>query len=247
MILFKKFKNASLAGEFILFLGIINSMNELFFLLHTISVVIFTLVGLRLGKYALMSLVILQAVLANLFVVKQMNIFGLNATCADVFIVGSVLGINLLQEYFGADMSAKVLKTSFFAMFFYLVMSQIHLLYLPNSFDVTHGFFNGILKFAPRITIASVLVYFVVLFLNNKFYAFLKSRLEGRYLLIRNFVSIVLTQLLDTILFVFLALYGIVGSVWQVMFVSFVLKVLVILISTPFTGISKLIVKNGKE
>jgi queuosine precursor transporter len=222
-------------------------MNELIFLLHIITVVGFTLLGLRLGKFALMSLVSLEAVLANLFVVKQMNIFGFNATCADVFVVGSVLGINLLQEYFGEQASSTALRASFFVMFFYLVMSQIHLLYMPNSFDITHGFFQGILKFAPRIIIASILAYFIVLFINNKLYAFLKNRLQGRYLFLRNFISIVFIQLLDTIIFAFLALYGIVGSIWQVIFISFVLKVLVISVSTPFVGISKLIVKNGKS
>lgn len=230
-----------------LFLRYNYTMNELIFLLHIISVVSFTLLGLRLGKYTLISLVALQTVLANLFVVKQMNIFGLNATCADVFIVGSVLGTNLLQEYFGSKASSQALMTSFFTMFFYLIMSQIHLFYNPNSFDITHEHFNSILKFAPRITIASVLTYLVVLFVNNKFYAFLKRRLKGRYLLIRNFISIVLTQLLDTVLFVLMALYGTVGSVWQVMFISFILKVLVISLTTPFIELSKLIVKNGKD
>ncbi|MFH1462019.1 MAG: queuosine precursor transporter [bacterium] len=227
-------------------------MNELIFLLHIMFVVGFTFLAFRIGKSALIVFVCLQAVLANLFVVKQMNILGLNATCADVFIIGSILGINLIQEYYGKDAAEETIKISFFAMFFYLIMSQVHLFYLPNSFDNAHDLFEGILKFAPRITIASVFAYFVVLIINNKFYAYLKNSFKDKYLFLRNFISIMLTQLLDTFIFVFAALYGIVGSVWQVMFVSLVLKVIVISLSTPFVELSKKlfskkIVENGNK
>ena len=214
-------------------------MNELIFLLHIIFVTAFTLGAFYMGKNALLVAVALQAVLANLFVIKQIEIFGFNATCADVFIVGSVLGINLLQEYYGKAWSKKALYISFFSMLFYLVMSQIHLLYIPALYDNSHSLFEGILKFAPRIIISSIVVYFVVLLVNNWFYGYLKNKLNNRYLVLRNFISIILTQLLDTVLFVFIALYGIVGSVWQVMLVGFVLKVMVVFVSVPFIGLAK--------
>lgn len=214
-------------------------MNELIFFIHIIFVTIFTIGAFCFGRSALVACISLQTILANLFVVKQIEIFGLNATCADVFIVGSVLGINLLQEFYGKFYSKKALYISFFCMIFYLLMSQIHLLYLPAFYDNSHTLFNGILKFAPRITISSILTYFIVLLVNNKFYGYMKNKLQDKYLVIRNFISILFTQLLDTILFVFLALYGIVGSVWQVAFISFILKAFVIFVSVPFIGILK--------
>lgn len=222
-------------------------MNELIFLLHIIIVLGFTFIALHFGKNALMGLVCLQAVLANLFVVKQMNIFGLNATCADVFIVGSVLAMNLLQEYFGKKIADKTLIISFFSMVFYLAMSFIHLLYVPNAFDTTHSLFYGILKFAPRITIASIFAYFVVLKLNNLLYSYLNKSFAGKNIVLRNFISLVLSQLLDTILFAFFALYGIVGSIWQIILVSFTLKIIVALVATPFLGLTRRILSRQKN
>lgn len=219
-------------------------MNELIFLLHIIFVTAFTLGAFYIGKNALLAVVALQAVLANLFVIKQIEIFGFNATCADVFIVGSVLGINLLQEYYGKTWSKKALYISFFCMTFYLVMTQIHLLYIPAAYDNSHELFEGILSFAPRIIIASIAVYFVVLLINNWFYGYIKNKFENKYVVLRNFISIIFTQFLDTVLFVFIALYGIVESIWQVMFVGFVLKVMVVFISVPFIGLIKKIVSQ---
>jgi len=220
-------------------------MNELIFLLHIISVVGVTFFALRFGKSALVALICLETVMANLFVLKQMTLFGLNATCADVFIIGSVLGVNLLQEYFGADFSKKAIKISFFAMFFYLLMSFIHLSYIPSQHDWAHILFNEILRFAPRITIASLFAYFISLKFNASFYERLNEKFNGKYLVLRNIISIIFTQLIDTIIFVYIGLFGIVGSPVQVIIVGFTIKVLITLIASPFISFSKkYLIKN---
>ncbi len=76
-------------------------MNESLFLLHLVLVAGFSLVSLRMGAFALTTLIALFATFANLFVVKQMTLFGMQVTCSDVFAVGSLLAINLLQEFYG--------------------------------------------------------------------------------------------------------------------------------------------------
>ncbi len=220
-------------------------MNELIFFLHIISIVVATFLALKFGKSALVGLICLETVLSNLFVLKQMTIFGLNATCSDVFVIGIVLGINLLQEYFGIEFSRKTIKISFFAIFFYLSMSFIHLSYIPSQHDWAHILFNEILRFAPRIVMASMFAYFVSLRFNASFYALLNEKYDGKYLVLRNIISIIFTQLIDTILFVFIGLFGIVGSPVQVIIVGFSIKVLITLIAMPIIGFTKkYLIKN---
>ncbi len=214
-------------------------MNELILLSQIILIVVFTFIALKIGKSALITLISLQAVIANLFVLKQIDIFGLNATCADAFVVGSVLGINLLQEYCGQDMAKKTINIGFFALVFFLIVSFIHLLFIPNGYDWAHNLFNGILKFAPRISVASFIAYIVSLKFNTFIYAYLEKKLKSKFFLFRNLVSITLSQALDTALFVFLGLYGLVGNVLQVMLVGFVLKLIVIFLSTPLITLAK--------
>ncbi|MBI3236884.1 MAG: hypothetical protein HYZ48_04205 [Chlamydiales bacterium] len=76
-------------------------MNELLFFLHIVFVLGLSAIFLKKGKAALTGWVCLQAVLANLFVLKQMVFFGFHITCSDLFAVGCTLGMNLLREYFG--------------------------------------------------------------------------------------------------------------------------------------------------
>jgi uncharacterized integral membrane protein (TIGR00697 family) len=214
-------------------------MNELLFIAHTCIISISALIALYLGQAALVAFVCLQCVLANLFVIKQITLFGFSATCADAFTIGAVLGLNLLQEYFGRAITRTCIWINFFLLMFYVIVSQIHIAYIPNSYDTMQGCFVSILGFMPRIVIASFLVHLIVQWVDYALYGFLKRMLRDRYLVTRNVVSIMLTQLLDTVLFSFLGLYGIIENIWQIIFISYVIKLAAIAIASPFVLLSK--------
>ena len=122
-------------------------MNELIFLLQTITVSLCALGALYLGKEALVTFICIQSILANLFVIKQTTLFGLNATCSDAFAVGATLGLNLLQEYFGRTITRKAIWLNFFFLVFYAITSQIHLAYAPSTYASFSNFQHSIIAF----------------------------------------------------------------------------------------------------
>lgn len=211
-------------------------MNELLFFGHIFLVVGFGLFALKMGKAALTAWVALQAVLANLFVIKQISFFGFHVTCSDVFAVGSIFGLNLLREYHGQDAAKKALWTCFFAMIFFVAMAQLHLFYVPSPFDTTQPSFENILSSSPRLLGASLLVFVLVQQVELRLFGVLKAKLSLGY---RNAVSVGLGQLLDTVLFSILGLWGIVEHLSDVIVVSFLIKVLVIVLMTPLIHFSK--------
>lgn len=214
-------------------------MNEVLFLAHVWIVIVFVLIALRLGSASLTALIAVQGILANLFVVKQMQLFGFSVTCSDVFAIGGILSLNLLQEYFGKDAAKRAVKISLGALLFFVAMSQIHLLYTPTSVDTTHNSFENIFSSSLRIVFASLSTFFIVQLFDVRFFSLLKGRLP-----IRIAISLLTAQLLDTILFSFLGLYGLVESVFDIILMSFLIKCLIILASSPFTAFSKRFVKN---
>jgi queuosine precursor transporter len=216
-------------------------MNELIFILHTIIIASFALGSLALGQWALVTFVCIQCLLANLFVIKQITIFGLTATCTDAFTVGATLGLNMLQEYFGKNIAKKTIWINFFLLIFYAIVSQIHLIYIPNAADTTHLAFIPILYLMPRIVIASFSVYLLTQMIDFYLYSMLKETFKDNYLIVRNYASIAFCQLLDTVLFSFLGLYGIIDDIWQVIIVSYLIKLTSIIIATPFIGFSRII------
>src|SRR5579872_1927718 len=199
-------------------------LNEIIFILHSVIITCSALIALFLGSPALIAFICIQCILANLFVLKQITLFGFTATCADAFTIGATLGLNLLQEYFGKEITKKAIWVNFFLLIFYLLVSQIHLFYVPTPFDTTHQHFILLLQFMPRIVIASFSVYLFVQMLDYYLYGILHKVFHGNYLIMRNYFSIAFCQLIDTILFSFLGLYGLVENIWQVIFISYCVK-----------------------
>ena len=213
-------------------------MNELIFLIHILLVTISVLGALRLGKEALVSIVALQAIIANLFVLKQIKLFGFDVTCTDVFSIGCILGINLLNEYYGAKAARLAIWVSFGCMLFFGLMSQMHLMYHPSMADGAHTYFLKLLAPIPRVLGASFVSYLVSSQFDVWFYSLLKKRLSN-YLVFRTGVSLAATQLLDTVLFSFLGLYGVLNSMADIIVLSYVIKLMVIMVAAPFNSLSK--------
>jgi hypothetical protein len=221
-------------------------MNEFLFLIYILIVTGAALTALRMGKEALVALISLQWVLANLFVTKQITLFGFNATSADALAVGATLGLNLLQEYYGKKIAQKTIIISFGATIFYTILSFMQVLYCPSSADTAHAHFCALLTPMPRIVLASVFTYLLVQQLDYRLYGYLKRTMVTRSITVRNYISVGITQLIDTVLFSFLGLYGIIGNIGSVIVISYSIKLAILLCAGPFLLLSKFIYKPNK-
>lgn len=219
-------------------------MNEMIFFFHILAVVGGALLALRLGKATLTTFIALQVICANLFVFKQMSLFGLSVTCSDALAVGAILGVNLMQEYFGKDAARRAIWVSFGALFFFLAMSGVHIAYAPILGDVYHDAYATLFNHSTRVCIASVGVYAVVQFFDLRFFGVLQRIFEKKHLPVRIALSLFVSQALDTVLFSFFGLYGIVDSLLDVMMVSFLIKCCIIALSSPLTALSRRLIKE---
>lgn len=208
--------------------------NELIFIIHSSLLSIFVLLALSLGKEALIALICLYGVLANLFVTKQISLFGFDATASDAFTVAAILGLNMLQEFFGATISKRAIWINFLCLCAYTFASQLHLWYTPNEFDHAHGHFCALLEVMPRIALASIGVFLMVQYLDRALYGLMQRQFGSRYFLARNGIALALCQFLDTVLFSFLGLWGIVENVWHIIIISYAVKLLAISLSSPW-------------
>jgi uncharacterized integral membrane protein (TIGR00697 family) len=221
--------------------------NEIIFLVHTLIIVGAMLASLGLGQSALVAFISLQCVLANLFVLKQITIFGFSATCADAFTIGATLGLNLLQEYFGREIAKKTIYINFFALIFFAIIPQIHLWYMPSTFDISQGAFSLLLTPMPRIIVASFIAFFISQNVDYLLYGFLRRIWTHKWLVARNYASVSVSQLVDTILFSLLGLYGLVSNIGHIILVSYLIKLIAIAVGTPLVAFSRHFVFPGKK
>jgi len=183
------------------------------------------------------------AVGMNLFVMKQINLCGLDVTATDSLAVAYILGLNLFQEYYGKKQARFHVFISFMICGLFCLMSILHLSYTPNSYDLMNGHYVAILSNMPRIIITSICSFILVQFLDIAFFQYLRERMEKKWLILRTTISLILSQGLDTLIFTFFALYGLVGNIWHIMIVSLAIKLIVIGLCVPITHLSKKMVK----
>lgn len=217
--------------------------NPLLFFLQLFLITSLTLFALKKGKEALQSWCILLSICMNLLVLKQISFFGLTVTCTEGLTIGYLLGFNLTQEFFGRKEAKKMIFLSFFAALSFVLLGQLHLAFRPSPLDTAHVHYAAIFSVMPRLLLASIASFIVVQFFDLHFFGFLKKKLKDRHLPLRLFCSLGCSQVIDTILFSFLGLFGVVSNILDVILFSIVIKMVIIFSSTLFITFSRRFVR----
>lgn len=207
--------------------------------LHSLFVGGFSLVALRLGKEAIGAWLALLAIFMNIFVLKQVTLFGLEVTCSDALSVGYLLSLNLAQEFFGRQFARRMVITTLLITVASLALAVIHLAYLPNSYDESQNHFAFLFQPMPRLIFASLLSFFIVQAFDMTLFSFLQKLTKGRFLAPRTMLTLCFSETLDTLLYSFLGLYDLVGNLPNVILFSLIVKGAVIGLSAPFVFLSK--------
>lgn len=109
---------------------------------------------------------------------------------------------------------------------------------LPPAADwPNQGAYEAILGWTPRIVLASIVAYFIGEFINSFILAKLKLKTKGKYLWTRTIGSTLVGQLLDTLIFVFIAFWGILPTpvLISIIISNYVFKVAIEVLFTPIT------------
>ena len=136
-------------------LNILN--NEILFIFQTLVILAITLIAFRMGKQYLIGWVAASIVLANIFVTKQMKLFGLDATGGNVLYASIFLATDLLNEHYSQKDAKDAVKIGFLVSLLYLISSQLIVHYVPSEYDTVQTGMQSIFVFAPRIIFAITL------------------------------------------------------------------------------------------
>ncbi len=214
--------------------------NEVLFLLQTVLCLGLTLAAFRLGKLYLVGWVGASIVLANIFVTKQITLFGLDATGGNVLYATVFLTTDLLSEHYSRRDAQDAVKVGLLVSVLYLLSSQLLVRYAPAAHDTVQPGMQAIFAFAPRIIFASLLAYVIAQFHDIWAYHLIWRKTGQKWLWLRNNGSTWLSQLLDSVIFTTVAFWGAfpAGVVGQIILSTYLLKVLVALLDTPFLYLS---------
>jgi conserved hypothetical integral membrane protein len=191
------------------------------------------------GKTGLFAWITLAIILANIQVTKNIELFGLTATLGNIMYGTIFLITDSINELFGVKEAKKAVLLGFSVAIITLVIMQTALLFTPTDWDEGGAALAFTFGLLPRIALGSIAAYLISQWFDVQFYDFLKRK--NHPLWIRNNGSTIISQLIDTVIFVPIAFVGLydVPILLEIALTTYFIKVLVAFLDTPFIYLMK--------
>lgn len=195
------------------------------------------------GRQGLYASIVISLLLANLQGPKLTEIFGLQTSMGVILYSSIYFSTDLLSERYGRREANRAVLIGFVVSIMIIVMTSISLMYLPST-DVKTAVFaqnvhqatETLFNFTPRFILGSLLAYLISQSFDVWIYHVIKEKTRGRHLWLRNNVSTLLSQAIDTIIYGVVVWWGVVdfATAMQLALAKYVFKVVIALTDTPF-------------
>ena len=233
-----------------------NMTNELLIILSFIVIYGGVILFYRFfGRKGLLAFNVMATILANIEVLIIVRAFGVEMTLGNVLFGSTFLITDILSENHGRKDANRSVMISTLCSIFFILISQMWLLYTPSENDWASGSFHTIFSSTPRIVCASLAVYLVSqltdVWLYHKWWDWCRKRFgdSRKGLWIRNNGSTMISQLLNTLLYTFLAFYGTYSfeTLTAIFASSYAIYFITSLLDTPFVYWSRKINDRRKD
>ncbi len=167
----------------------------------------------------------------------MINVFGVTIDAGIICYPLTFLFTDTISELWGKKTARAVVGVGFFANALLVLLIWVGGILPPSPEWGNQGLYQKVLGSVPRIVLASQVAYLVSQ--NHDIFAFhfWRTRTKGRRLWMRNTLSTVISQGLDTVIFGFIAFYGVVPLgilLGELILAQYFVKLAVAVLDTPF-------------
>ena len=225
-------------------------MNELLWFAMMLANFLFILLFYRLfGKTGLYIWIPIAAIVANIQVLKLVDLFGINATLGNIVYASSFLVTDILSENYGKKSASKAVMVGFLSLIASMCLFQAALWFQPSPDDWVQESLKNIFGLMPRIVLASLLAFGLSQIHDVWAYNFWKKKWPAdRFIWIRNNASTMVSQLIDSVVFTIVAFAGQLSPkvLLQIFLSTYILKWIVALMDTPFIYLAVRMNRRGE-
>lgn len=218
-------------------------MNHIYwFLMLILNFGAILLIYRKFGKAGLFIWIPISTIIANLQVLKFVELFGIEATLGNIVYATSFLATDILSENYGKNDAKKAVYFGFISLICMTLFMQVALLFTPSENDWANGHLASIFEFMPRIVVGSLTAYLLSQLHDVTAYNFWKRKFPAiKYIWIRNNLSTMVSQLIDTLVFTTIAFIGTVPKdvFLQILISTYFLKWIVSALDTPLVYIAR--------
>ena len=174
-------------------------------------------------------------VVSNILAVKVFTVLGFDLPAAVIVYMATFLNTDVIGEVYGKKMASRAIRAGFVAQIFVLFFIYIAIEVPAAPFFEMQTEYEMILGGSFQVIIASLVSYLVSQNLDVFIFHKLKERHGRRHLWLRNNFSAVITQFVDTSIFIVIAFIGTVPAnvLISMIFMQYIAKIIIVILDTP--------------
>ena len=190
---------------------------------------------MKLHKLSILqALFVSGLVVSNIIAAKVVVIWKLVVPAGIIVYPISFLLTDIIGELYGKQEAIRTVWYGFIASLFAMVIIYAGMLLPPAPFmEKQQSAYEALLGPNRRIVLASLLAYLCSQKHDVWAFHFWKGLTQGRHKWLRNNLSTMTSQLIDTVIFVGIAFWGVVPNLGEMISAQYVLKLLIALVDTP--------------
>lgn len=211
--------------------------NEILFFVELILCFgVLLLINKFLNKEGLIAWMAIASILANILTTKNVDAFGMTYTLGTIMFASNFLATDILTERYGAEEAKKGVIVGMVATLSMILFTQLGLLYHPSTIDYIDPALHEVFALSFRVSVSSVVMYFIANMVDVYLYNYLKNKMNGKKMWVRNNVSTILCNTLENFLFMFGAFLGIFATkdILMIAVTTSIVEIVVGLLDTPF-------------
>jgi uncharacterized integral membrane protein (TIGR00697 family) len=173
-------------------------------------------------------------IVANIAAAKVVTFWGLVVPAAIVAYPLTFLMTDVIGEIWGKEEANRTVKLGFVCQLISLILIGLAIVLPVADFANNQAEFKSILGQSFRVAFASIVAYLVAQFNDVYIFHKLKNKHNGKHKWIRNNVSTMTSQLLDTAIFITIAFIGTVPNIFVMIISQYAVKLVYAILDTPF-------------
>ena len=181
------------------------------------------------------SIFMIGLVMSNLFGGKIISVLGFTVAGAIITYPLTFLSTDIIGEIWGKQEANDCVKIGIIVQLIFLALGYLSLAIPPQeASESLQQSLTVVLNQGLRMTLASLGAFSVSKFLDVFLFHKLKESCNGKKKWLRNNLSTMTSQLVDTLIFITIAFYGVVDNLPAMVLGQYVIKLLLALGDTPF-------------
>jgi hypothetical protein len=187
----------------------------------------------------LISIFVTSLVLANILGSKVTTIFGITTSVGIFAYPLTFLVTDIIEEVRGKKAAKTIIHAGIVALILSFILILIGINIPPSPIYQNNSAYTIVFSNSLRVILASFIAFIIAQNHDIWSFNFWKKKTHGKFLWLRNNLSTIVSQFIDTTIFTFIAFYQVspgftVSKIFAMIIPYFLLKILFALVDTPF-------------